>query len=37
MIENFSEINHEKDQFNKSIKAVQDLFEAGKKIDNSLK
>ena len=27
----------EKDQFNKSIKAVQDLFEAGKKIDNSLK
>ncbi len=27
----------EKDQFDKSIKAVQDLFEAGKKIDNSLK
>ena len=27
----------EKDQFNKSIKAVQDLFEAAKKIDNNLK
>ena len=27
----------EKDQFDKSIKAVQDLFDAGKKIDNNLK
>ena len=27
----------EKEQFNKSIKAVQDLFEAAKKIDNNLK
>ena len=28
--------SEEKEQFNKSIKAVQDLYNAGKKIDSSL-
>ena len=28
--------SEEKEQFDKSIKAVQDLFNAGKKIDTSL-
>ena len=38
-VEKVIEINlskEEKDQFNKSVKAVQELFEAAKKIDNSL-
>ncbi len=38
-VEKVVEINlsaEEKEQFNKSIKAVQDLFNAGKKIDSSL-
>ena len=38
-VEKVIEINlskEEKDQFNKSVKAVQELFESAKKIDNSL-
>ena len=38
-VEKVIEINlssEEKEQFDKSIKAVQDLFNAGKKIDTSL-
>ena len=38
-VEKIIEINlrkNEKDDFDKSIKSVQDLFEAARKIDNSL-
>ena len=34
--DHFVESDEEKKQFNYSIKAVQELFDAAKKIDNSL-